>query len=221
MIDHGYGVSLGPIDRSHNEKLRTWRNHYSIWKWCRQNDVISDADQLRWFDEQSKDPSIRMYLINDDMENRPVGVCGLTSVDLINRRAEFSLYIGKEFHGQGYGKKALKTLLAHGFKTIGLNGIWGETFDGNPAAAMFEELGFMKEGTRRDHYFREGRFIDAHLYSILRSDWDRKFPIRIVSGEKECSQPGYDIDAVRKYTSSESGPISIPKREGKKKAHHS
>jgi RimJ/RimL family protein N-acetyltransferase len=105
-----------------------------------------------------------------------VGVCGLTSIDLINQRAEFSLYIGPEYQGLGYGKAALLTLITHGFRVLNLNCIWGETFNKNPAAEMFEELGFKKEGTRRDFYFRDGRFINAHLYSLLRSEWKSRFP---------------------------------------------
>jgi hypothetical protein len=109
-----------------------------------------------------------------------VGVCGLTSIDWVNRRAEFSLYIDPDRQKDGLGKAALQTLLHHGFMTLGLNCIWGETFDLNPAAKLFEGLGFIKEGSRRDFYYRDGRFIDAHLYSLLRRHWDN----RVLDGDK-------------------------------------
>lgn len=100
-----------------------------------------------------------------------VGVCGLTDICPVNQRAEFSLYIFPEHHQQGYGSEALSCLLTHGFKNLNLNRIWGETFDQNPGAKVFERLGFRHEGKREEFYFREGRFIDAHLYSIGRKEW--------------------------------------------------
>lgn len=101
-----------------------------------------------------------------------MGVCGFTGIDLVNRHAEFSLYIAPTFWGQGYGKKALQSLVSHGFNSYGFQVIWGESFAHNPATKMFVQLGFMHEGIRRNLYFREGKFIDAHLYSILREDWE-------------------------------------------------
>lgn len=108
-----------------------------------------------------------MYAI-DDIDHRLVGVCGLTSIDWINRRAEFSLYIGPEHHGCGLGEAALRALVRHGFERLNLHSIWGEAFDTNPAMKMFERVGFKHEGVRKHFYFRSGRYVDAHLFSILK-----------------------------------------------------
>jgi RimJ/RimL family protein N-acetyltransferase len=71
-------------------------------------------------------------------------------------------------------KKALKMLFKFGFDDLNLHLIWGETFDGNPACALFERIGMEKEGTRRDFYFKEGKFISCHLYSITSDQFDQK-----------------------------------------------
>lgn len=165
MIDFGYGVNLKTISPEILPQLRSWRNDYRVWRWCRQNDLISYSDHLNWFDSISNDKTVRMYLVSDATSH--VGVCGLTSIDMLNRRAEFSLYIDPDQQRRGHGEKALKTLLKHGFLNLGLNSIWGETFAGNPALEMFEKIGMKKEGTRREFYFRNGRFVDCHLVSIL------------------------------------------------------
>lgn len=169
MIDHGFGVKLGPLDSRYLGTLQAWRNDPRVWKWCRQMKPIADVDQDAWFDSQSKSPNIQMYavLANDQI----AGVCGFTSIDLINRRAEFSLYIDPSMFGRGLGTMALKTLLSHGFNQWGFHSIWGESFDGNPAVSMFKKVGMKHEGIRRDFYFRDGKFIDAHLYGILASEW--------------------------------------------------
>lgn len=172
MIDFNFGVSLGPISEVSSEQLFKWRNSKSIYKWCRQFEPLNRWHHDAWLKSLPEREDVRMYAIISKDTLKPVGVCGLTSIDLINRHAEFSLYIGNELQGGGYGKAALKTLVQHGFDALGLNHIFGETFDGNHAAKMFEKVGFKYEGTRRKFYFRDGEYIDAHLYSIIRSDLD-------------------------------------------------
>lgn len=152
---------------------RGWRNDYRVWRWCRQRNPISDFEQARWFDAQSKDPTIQMFKImaSGDGKSNAVGVCGFTSIDWPNRRAEFSLYVDARLQGQGFGRGALHCLLTQGFDNLGFHVIWGETFEGNPAEHLFAKMGFVKEGTRRDFYFKEGKFMDAHLYSIKETEW--------------------------------------------------
>lgn len=173
MIDYDYGVSLCTIDQQHLEMLRCWRNDEKIWRWCRQHDLVSDAQQRAWFDRIGSDPTIKMYMVRAG--GMPVGVTGLTSIDQVNRRAEFSLYIAPSNQRQGFARKALKTLLAHAFLNLNLHVVWGESFDGNPALKLFDEIGFSYEGLRRDFYFRQGQYIDAHLISIKDSEWVAKF----------------------------------------------
>lgn len=169
MINTGHGVTLAPVLNKQLGQMLVWRNNRQIWKWCRQNSTISEASHENWFRSLAGNTKIRMFSIIAD-DGAFVGVCGLTDIDVINSRAEFSLYVGPEHQGKGHGKAALKTLIDHGFFDLNLNCIWGETFEGNPAAKMFESLGFKAEGIRRAFYFREGKYIDATLYSLLRGE---------------------------------------------------
>lgn len=169
MIDYGHGVKLDTLNPENLDQYRTWRNHPAIRDWCGQWDLITPAGQVRWFERVDSDPCARMYEII--FNGSTVGICGLSSIDLIARRAEFSIYIAPEFQGARLGEKALRTLVEHGFLNLGLYSIWGETFEGNHAAKIFEKVGFQKEGTRRACYFKHGRFLDAHLYSILADEW--------------------------------------------------
>lgn len=193
-------VSLAPLDSSDLGMVRIWRNDWRIMQWTRQYDYISDAEQIRWFNRQSEDPTIRMYKVQltstvkgdgdkDVRRTHTAGVAGLTSIDMKNRRAEFSLYIAPDLHGKGLGRAALQSLLKHAFTNLGLNLVWGETFDGNPAARMFEKLGFKKEGTRRQFYFRNGRFIDAHLYSITAEEFHERFSGDLADAKRDPAVP--------------------------------
>lgn len=121
---------------------------------------------LSWFKKQAFDPKLSMFSVLDE-KGRLAGVCGLTDIDLLNRRAEFSCYIEPMKQGADLGSRTLKTLFMHGFKDLGLNRIWGETFVDNPAFDLFtKRLGMDFEGTRKEFYYRDGHFIDAHLVGI-------------------------------------------------------
>ena len=179
MIDFGHGAALVNLKHEDSHKLRAWRNNMSIWKWCRQNDLIEYHEHHDWFEKQRTDPSIKMYQIQVGTigigSGEPLnvaGVCGLTSIDTLNRRAEFSCYVGPEYQKKGYAKAALKTLFDHGFKNLGLKLIYCETFEGNPAIHLFENtLKMKREGVRRSFYFKDGKFIDAVLLSVLDTEW--------------------------------------------------
>lgn len=181
MIDYGYGVQLGPVSSVPEDLMRSWRNDRAIYTWCRQFEPLETWTHKAWLSSLPGRTDVRMYGIFD--QGRALGVCGLTSIDMINRRAEFSLYVGREHWGNSYGLKGLKTLCAHAFLSLGLNHVFGETFDGNPAAKTFEKVGFQKEGTRRGFYFRDGKYIDAHLYSILAKEFIAKWKPQHLSSD--------------------------------------
>ena len=163
-------VSLKPLAAESLTKILAWRNDQRIFRWCRQCEPISESAHRAWFESIHSAGDIKMFGIHSG-ESELIGVCGLTSIDWINRRAEFSLYISPEHHGKGCGESALRRLLRVGFSVFNLNCIWGESFEGNPAVETFKRVGFHFEGKRRSFYFREGKYIDANLWSILRGEY--------------------------------------------------
>lgn len=157
------------------------RNDPSVYTWCRQNAPLHWANHLDWYNWQAKEPSVSMFTI--ELGSSFAGVCGLTDIDLVNSRAEFSLYISPKRQRAGLGENALILLLDYGFDVLGLNRIWGEVFDGNDKALhIFKKLGFLKEGIRREFYYRGGRHIDAHLVSINRAGFDMSKNLKCGAG---------------------------------------
>ena len=167
-------IKLEPFDRAHLAQARAWRNSWEVWGWCRQNDLISDVDQERWHERQAADPTIRMYAVVREVGGDPrlVGVAGLTSLDWPNRRAEFSLYIGPEHQRSGHGRLALRVLLDHAFRNLGLHQVWGEVFVHNKAALKtFDVFGFKVDGRLRQRYWKNGQWIDTYMISLLADEW--------------------------------------------------
>lgn len=172
MIDYGFGVFLDIIDKNELDRMRCWRNIPQIWRWCRQNDLIYPESQEKWYDWQRDDSKTKMYSIRANTTNMElIGICGLTDIDLVNRRAEFSLYLGPEYQGHGLSRPSLFTLFSYGFKELGLKSIWGETFENNRAQNVFTSIGMKEDGRRRQFYFKDGEFCDAILFSMLDTEF--------------------------------------------------
>lgn len=174
MINYGLPVYLDTLDVIDPEEMRSWRNSFHVWNYTRQNDLLPKGGHSKWLDAQlsGQDKTSAMYAIVCADRLSPVGVCGLTNIDLINRRAEFSLYIDPLERASGLGTAALKTVVSHGFNSFGLHSIWGESFEYNLARLMFTRVGFTEDGVRRSFYYRNGKFVDAYLYCLLRKEWD-------------------------------------------------
>jgi len=179
MISYHSGIYLS-TDLPY-QQMRKWRNDYHIYKWCRQVSILSEEDQYRWQDTIRDNPTIKMYCIQvldlglSHLEEEclvPVGVCGLTSINLIARHAEFSIYIGKEYQKKGYGQKALYTLIRHGFEEFNLNKIWGDVFVGNPGKKMLRNLHFKFAPGHEEHYFKNGQYINTELAYLFKRDFD-------------------------------------------------
>lgn len=169
MINYGFGIWLDAICLDDIELMRTWRNDPKVRSWCRQTGLIEDVTQVDWFEAYRLDKSQSLFLLRTN-DKIAIGVGGLTSIDNVSRRAEFSMYIAPDHQRRGHGERALRSIFNYGFKELNLNCIWGETFAGNPALTMFLNMGMKIDGIRRQFYFKNGAYIDATLISLLKEE---------------------------------------------------
>lgn len=168
-------IKLDAINPDIGTRLNKIRNEPGVRNWCRQAGLIDDFQQQEWLADISVRKDIRMYAIRCETAHSEfgdyVGICGLTSIDHLNQRAEFSCYVFPKFRLKGYCRAALIGLFRHGFDDLNLQTIWGETFDGNPAINLFQSIGMQLEGRRRNFYFKRGKFIDVFLLSMTREEF--------------------------------------------------
>lgn len=164
-------IRLVPIEEHHLEWMYQCRNDDSIRHWCRQVGLIRWDEHWSWYESLAGDKSRQMFVMREERSFGDFGVVGLTSIDQVARRAEFSIWVEPQNQGKGLATEGMKAICNYGFLELGLNSIWGESFEGNPGIKIWEKLGFKKDGIRRDFYYKNGSFVDAHLCSLLRSEW--------------------------------------------------
>lgn len=74
--------------------------------------------------------------------------------------------------GHGFGREALELALAFAFDELNLHRVQLTVFSYNAAAvALYERLGFQREGVYREALHRDGQRFDMFLYGILRPEW--------------------------------------------------
>jgi [ribosomal protein S5]-alanine N-acetyltransferase len=107
------------------------------------------------------------------VKNKSIGFIFLRNVCHRSRRAEVSLYIGEKLQWKkGYGSDALAALIRFAFYDLNLHRLWLECDPRHERIVRaYEKLGFKREGTLKESYFRDGEFRDTLILALLKSEW--------------------------------------------------
>lgn len=102
-----------------------------------------------------------------------IGEAVLNNIDTLNRSATFRIALASSaLFGKGYGTEATALLIDFGFRALKLHRIELEVYDFNPRAQhVYEKLGFVREGVRRDVLLWNGVFQSAIIMSILEDEF--------------------------------------------------
>jgi UDP-4-amino-4,6-dideoxy-N-acetyl-beta-L-altrosamine N-acetyltransferase len=101
-----------------------------------------------------------------------VGITSLRNIDLLNRQAEFAIFI---IETRGVGHEATNQTLTFAFQDLGLERVWLKVIDSNAAAIkLYQKCGFIDEGIMRKSVFKNGQFVDQIMMSILKDEFLKK-----------------------------------------------
>ena len=80
-------------------------------------------------------------------------------------------YLAEKVWGKGYMTEILTRVIDFCFDELGLNRVEADHFARNPASGrVMEKSGMTKEGYARQKYRKDGEFLDAVLYAIVKGD---------------------------------------------------
>jgi RimJ/RimL family protein N-acetyltransferase/peroxiredoxin len=101
-----------------------------------------------------------------------VGIIHLREIDRANRKAMIGYWVGQEFRGRGFAKKATRAICDFGFRELKLNRIEIRCATGNTASqAVPTALGFQREGVLRQNEWLYDHYVDHVVFSMLSRDW--------------------------------------------------
>ncbi|MDR1415127.1 MAG: GNAT family N-acetyltransferase [Odoribacteraceae bacterium] len=92
--------------------------------------------------------------------------------------AELGYWLGENFWNKGIMTAATRQMVAHAFTRFRhLRKIYALVFDFNaPSRRVLENAGFEREAILEQAAIKNGKIIDFHYYSILRSQWETDAP---------------------------------------------
>lgn len=102
-----------------------------------------------------------------------IGVMGLHDIDWPNRNATTGALIGeKQYWGKGYGTDAKMILLNYAFNTLNLHTVSSSVIAFNKRSLGYSShCGYKIDGVCRACIFREGRYWDRVMLSVMKKDW--------------------------------------------------
>jgi RimJ/RimL family protein N-acetyltransferase len=125
--------------------------------------------------------SVMICIIPDegsDKEPETIGAIFLKKQPPIlthNRTHEFGITIARQYQDKGYGTEAISWMLDWSFLTAGLHRVELMVFEWNERAQkVYQKLGFVPEGRRRECLWRGGRWWDCIHMGILAHEWEAK-----------------------------------------------
>lgn len=152
-----------------------------ITSWYKEEEFTRNMDAVLSIPKREKDiqkmvelDSEKDYLfaVRLNESDEIVGVIGLDGILWNHRTAWISIGIGGSNRQKGIGKEALRLAMDLAFQEFNLYRLQLTVFEYNTRAiALYESLGFQKEGTYRSFLERDNLRYDMLLYGMLRDEY--------------------------------------------------
>ncbi|PKK39909.1 hypothetical protein ABB02_00698 [Clostridiaceae bacterium JG1575] len=172
----GPRIQLRALDPLDLPRILSYVNDYETYSPFTESPPLpkSAAFQARWL-EGALRPNLLTFAIALNETGTLLGTCQLRDIQPQRANAFLSIIFLKEAQGKGYGKEALTLLLDLAFQELNLHKVSLQVYETNTAAqALYEKMGFQKDGTFKKHVYRKGRYEAQHLFSLLDREYASK-----------------------------------------------
>lgn len=132
-----------------------------------------DPGPLReWYLSRNEQPDRLDLMVVDNASGQLVGEVVLNHWDRGSRACSFRTLLGPAGRDRGLGTEAMRLFIDYAFTNLPLHRIELEVYSFNPRAQrVYEKVGFVVEGRRRQAHQFDGERVDAIIMGLLRSEW--------------------------------------------------
>lgn len=163
-------------------KLLNEKDELDIVEWRNQRRIIDNLfsykgptlqEHRRWYEEYTRSDKRVEFIIVKKVDNKKIGSIGLSNIDYKNQKAEYGIIIGAQDEtGKGYAKEATVAIIDYGFYELNLQKIFLKVFEDNKEAVnLYKKSCFVQEGILRNEIFKNGKYKNVLVMSILRDEW--------------------------------------------------
>jgi len=101
-----------------------------------------------------------------------VGLITLLDIHRVHRSAYLGMLAVVPGSGVKTGYGAVKALLSYAFNRQNLNRVSAHTWSDNPdMGVLYKRCGAKHEGTERQQAYKNGKYIDRLIYSVLKEEY--------------------------------------------------
>jgi [ribosomal protein S5]-alanine N-acetyltransferase len=149
--------------------------------------MVNEVNELKYIDELGRFPlnkkdlenyieniaGLFLSIFNND-NNEHVGNIRVTDVHPTNRSCSFGILLYSKYRGNGYAKEASKLIIEHLFMNLNVKRVELYVAEQNKSAiSLYESLGFVREGCKRESIWIKGEYDNLLIYSILCKEYKK------------------------------------------------
>jgi RimJ/RimL family protein N-acetyltransferase len=140
------------------------RNGYAA-EFLHDSRIFTLQEITEWYNKTNPN----YWIIFDSDINERVGYFRLSNHSVINKNIYIGADISQKFKNKGYGTEAYKKFIPLLFGFYDLHKISLEVLETNNLAIhLYEKLGFVREGVKRQEVYKNGNWINSIIMSIIK-----------------------------------------------------
>lgn len=160
-------INFTPIKKRDLLFLNEVRNSFAE-EYLHDSRKFTVPETVAWWETTNPDYWIIWY------KEQRIGYFRLSNYSKSNRNAYIGADIHRDFHGKGLGYLSYVKFIPKIFGIRDLNKLSLEVLATNVRAIrLYEKLGFVKEGVKREEVRKGDIYVDSIIMSLLYSEWKR------------------------------------------------
>lgn len=172
-----YRVYLRAFEPEDYKTSIKWRNDDEIWNQLGGvKYFVSEAYEKKWVEDAIFDPKVIRLAVCLKENNRYIGNVYILDINERDRKGNSHILIGeREFWGKGYATEAYELLLDYAFNERAFHRIGAHVLEENAACiALHKKCGFSQDGVFRKATFKNGKWQNQIIFSILEEEYFEK-----------------------------------------------
>ncbi|MFA5013913.1 MAG: GNAT family protein [Actinomycetota bacterium] len=169
-------LKIIPLEERHLPLLRKMRSDKDTWYWLTNVSPINEIKQVDWFEKMSNDPTKIYFAIENKDTGTFIGILRADEWDKVNRSIRIGVDIDKTYRQKGFGKEAFLEFIKYFFLHLNIHRIWLLVAEYNKVAQeLYKKIGFKLEGIQGEALFRNGKYRDYLMFSLIDKDYFDKY----------------------------------------------
>lgn len=165
---------LRPLEEEDLAWVKMLRNDPGTWPYLGSFHFINTFKQKKWYEKIITDMSQEYTVFGYKKSN--LGIVRLTQIDRVNRSMCVGGDILPKHRGKGHARSMFVLIFKLGFEIWGMHRLWLFVLATNKLAlSLYKKVGFKVEGKQRQAIFRERKFVDYLMLSLLADEYFAKY----------------------------------------------